>query len=1104
METKQTTKLRYSLGLDIGSESVGWAVIELNEHGQPIGLVDMGVRAFDAVRQEQQKATTPAQERRVARSQRRRLRNKKKRKKRLIEACINYGLLSNKQEADACLVTLPGDKSPWDLRVEGLDRKLDRREWFRVLYHLVNHRGFKSFKRGEDLEKGRKDDVKKMKAAAKQLSSEWRDRGYRTVAEFLCNDSDWISKHGLRKRNKEGSYEFTILRDDLVEEAKLLFEQQRRFGNEFASAVFETEYIDILDEKPRLLEGEDLKAKVGYCTFEPDERRAPKATFTAQKFRALQIINNLRFINPETGEIKESLTSDEIKRLFNLALNRKEVKAEQILRELGLRGWLIEGYDKNNEKIIVLEDFHKLKEALEKKFPETWGKLLTDIDLYDQVASILTYYLAPESTKRELQKLQLDDEVIDALLNVSFKGHASLSLKALRKIIPYLEQGYKYSKACELAGYDHRALPEKHRRNHIPPFESEEFDKQLKAEYFGITNPNVKRALAQARKVVNAIVRHYGIPSRIGIELAREMTLSRKRREETRLNNERRKERENIIKKLKEEHNVDNPSAKLVDKYILYELQGGKCAYSLKQIDLNRMIHDPSYVEIDHIIPRSISFNNSFSNRVLVLASENRNKGDRLAAEYVKSYYGEEHYNKCLALFEEALKKPHDHRHRKRELALKLKLFKKESLTDEELVEFRERYLINTRHAARFFKKVLCAYLDIEDPRVITINGTITRDLRHLLGVEDLKEGRFSDKHHAVDATICAICDFSTVYKLSNYYKYKDGFYKIDGDTLISQNGLRLKLEDLAWPSFREDIVKRLETLVVSRAPNRKVTGRGHRDTIYSLKHVKKVVDLPEKGKISISSDAPRPTTRVRLDSLKPEQIKAILDNPEKVLVDYQSNYLLYERIIKRLRETEPDDGNKERWAVLAFGPDTEPIRVPSKDGKEGPVVRKIKIFTDILSGVAVRGGIAPYDNIVRLDFYRRKEKNGRYKYYVVPVYAADIAMGIVPDKVATTGKPESEWKKLDDSFEFLFHIFKGDCLRIYKDLKEPPTDMYFTSFDRNTVRLKGNYLDRSNKNKQGKIVTVEESITNAARIQKLHVDILGRLSVVEKEKKVF
>lgn len=1103
METKETPKLRYSLGLDIGSESVGWAVIELDENDQPIGLVDMGVRAFDAVRQEQQKATTPAQERRLARSQRRRLRNKKKRKKKLIETSIRYGLVKDKEEAESFLMTLPGDKSPWDLRVEGLDRKLDRREWFRILYHLVNHRGFKSIKRGEDSERSNSDDVRKMKAAANKLSSEWRSKGYRTVAEFLCKDHDWISKNGFRKRNKDGSYELTVLRDDLIEEAKLLFKQQRKFSNEFATSDFEKEYIDILDEKPRLLEGEELKAKVGYCTFETEERRAPKATFTAQKFRALQIINNLRFINPETGEIKESLTPDEIKKVFALSLKRKEVKPEQILKELDLQGWLIEGYDRNNEKIIVLEDFHKLKKALEREFPDTWERLLADTEFYDEIASVLTYYLTPESARRELKKLQLEDDVVDALLNVSFKGHASLSLKALKKIIPYLEQGYKYSQACELAGYDHRALPGKNRKNHIPPFESEEFDKQLKTEYLGITNPNVKRALAQARKVVNAIVRLYGVPSRIGIELAREMTLSRSEKiEQARLNNERRQERENIIRKLKEEHHIDNPNKKLIDKYLLYELQGGKCAYSLKEIDLNRMLHDPSYVEIDHIIPRSLSFNDSFSNKVLVLASENRNKGDRLAAEYIKNTYGEEHFNKCLALIRDSIKNAPNHR--AGELWSKEKLFRKEELSEEELVRFRERYLTNTRHAARYFKKVLCAYLDIEDSKVITVNGRMTRDLRHLLGVEELKKDRLSDKHHAVDAAVCALCDYATVFKLSNFYKNKDGFYEIDDGTLINQIGQRLKLENIAWPDFRKDIIKRFDTLIVSRAPNRKVTGRGHQDTIYSLKHVRKVVNLPEQGKISINKDAPRPTTRIRLDSLSPQQIKKILECPKEILVDYDSNYLLYERIINRLKETEPAEGSKNKWAAIAFGPGAEPIHVPSKDGKEGPIVRKIKIFTDVFSGVAVRGGIAPYDNIVRLDFYRRKERNGKYKYYVVPVYAADIAMGIVPDRVATINKPESEWKKLDDSFEFIFHVFNGDCLRIYKKLNEDPIDLYVTSFDRGALKVIGNYLDRSNKDSQGKMVPVRVSFTNAAKIQKLYVDILGRVSVIEKEKKVF
>lgn len=1093
--------MRYSLGLDIGSESVGWAVVELDEENRPIRLVDMGVRCFDAVRKEQGNAETPAQERRIARSQRRRLRNKKKRRKKFVELSIEKGLVSDSITAKEYLVTRPGDLSPWQLRVQGLDMKLSARDWFRVLYHLINHRGYKSIKKGEVIN-DTADESKKMLTKAYEMQRFWREKNYRTVAEFLEKDEEWKRKHGDRRRNKEGSYDLTILRDDLIYEARLLFSQQRKLGNPFADEDFEQRFIDILDEPPNLQEGEKLIEKVGRCPFEINERRAPRATLTAQMFVAAQNLVNLKVIDERTGEVR-SLTKDEIKKILDLAFQREKVTVNQALKALG-NGLVFENKTER-EELISLAQFHKVRKQLEKDHPATWQKLTENHDLFDEVASILTYYFLPESIERELKKIGIEEEAAKSLSQISFSGHLSLSLKAIKKILPYMLEGYKYHEACEKAGYNHTAPVNRVAINKIPPFESDEAEPAIKAEYQAISNPNVRRALNQARKVVNAIVREYGVPVRFGVEMAREMFLTRKRKAEiSRRQNEHKKEREAAIAKIKEISPGVEINQKLIEKVLLYEHQAGKCAYSLREIDLKRLIEDPTYVEIDHIIPRSISFDNSMANKVLVFSEENRNKGDKLAAAHVKGRYGEEHFKKYTAFVEEMHRRIiRQAKHRAQEIARKSHYLLKEEITEEEKNEMRERYLKATQFASRFFLKVLRTYFDIPVSSFISLDGRITSELRYYTGFK-FKKDRENDRHHAIDAVMCAICDHKMLAQLSMYFRARELGFKRDSNTRVDAYGNEYENSFEPWPNFRRQVMEAFEKIVVSRMPRRRASGRGHGDTIYSLKHVRVAgVDLPKRGRISLplSKGVPRPTKRVRLDQLTLSQIEKILEEPSPILVDEKSNWRLYKLIRERLLAT--SDGNKNNWAERAFGPQAEPLRMPTKSGKPGPIVRKIKIFTDVLSGVAVRGGIAENDTIVRLDIYRKIDEKGKVKHYVVPVYAADIASGRTPKKAAVHGKPEAEWIEIDDSFEFLFYLFSGDVIRVWKNDKESQT-IYMTSFDRSTVSISGNYLDRSNRDNNGSIKPIRLSITTSPKVEKLYVDILGRVSVVKREKQIY
>jgi CRISPR-associated endonuclease Csn1 len=1049
-----------------------------------VRLVRLGVRAFEAVRGEGANATTPAEERRLARSQRRRLRNRKRRIREAVNLFAESGLVEDRAELETALKTLPGDKTPWQLRVEALDRRLDTREWLRVLFHIVRHRGFKSTRRGEieTADNQEREKLGQMLQGIRSIHDGMVSHGYRTVAEYMLS-ADW--PHGEQKRNKGGQYICTIGREDLIAETRTLFAAQRQFGNPFASADMEARYIAIVDEPPNLTEGPDLVAKVGHCFLEPTERRAPRATFTAQRFMALQTLANQTLTNTTTGE-RRRLTGKEIRALFDDALAVKELKYKRALKTLNLDDrWLFEvrGRTKRSknlaemqsETLLKLESYHKLRDALEKDFPETWQRIRTDADMMDEVASALTYWLRPDTAYQALLELGIEEAAARRLADsVVCDGHARLSLKAMRNLIPYLEQGYVYSDACARAGYDHSRRTAGSKSDRIPPLDTLE-------DFNSITNPNVKRALTQARKVFNAIIAEYGVPSRVVVELAREAAQSpTMRREIERRQRENRQHKERIFEKVLEVAPSVSPE-RVWKKHLLYEQQEGKCAYSLKPLDLTRVLTDSTYTEIDHAVPRSVSFDDSLANTVLVLTEENRNKGDELAAVYVRRAHGDEHYERYKA-WVQGCTMP----------AKKKRLLLTEELTHEQRQELEARYLVATQYAARYFLQVVKSHVDIPESRVLAVNGRITSDLRWHLGLGAEKDRQASDTHHAIDATICALADHETVHRMARYFKLRETATRTPDGTWVDANGVIIEPPTLEpWDGFRDDVLQHVADVVVSRMPNHRLTGRGHKETIYSLKHVRKHLDaVPTHGRITLSADTPRPTKRTRLDQLSDTQIRDILKQPSPVLVDEDANWRLYSLVRERLRAVEHGQG--KTWAERAFGPQAEPLRMPTNDGRPGPVVRSIRIFTDTRSGLAVRGGLAENDTIVRLDIYRKVDTRGKSRHYVVPVYAADVAAGWTPKRAAVQGKPESEWPVMDESFEFLFSLFPGDYFRVWKSETEPGPLLYVTSFDRNSVRISANLPDRSNRSTDGKVEAVRTAVATSPKVEKFEVDLLG------------
>jgi CRISPR-associated endonuclease Csn1 len=607
-------------------------------------------------------------------------------------------------------------------------------------------------------------------------------------------------------------------------------------------------------------------------------------------------------------------------------------------------------------------------------------------------------------------------------------------------------------------------------------------------------NPVVLRSLNQARKVVNAIIRRYGSPTAVHIEMARDLSRPFDER--------------NKIKKDQDEYQARNqrdreqfielfghpPKGLEFEKWRLYREQNGQCAYSQKPLassgNVAEIFLDGS-TEIDHALPYSRSFDDSKNNKVLVLTRENRDKGNRTPFEYLGGAENSERWQRFVSFVESS---------KAYRLAKRTRLLRKDFGTKES-EEFRERNLNDTRYICRFFKNYVEQHLKLAEgstaKRCVVVSGQLTNFLRARWGL--LKVRSDSDRHHALDATVVAACSHSMVQRLSNYSRtreleqVRDGFVNVETGEIINpamHQQLREHFPD-PWPYFRHELEARLKIdspellreemvrlgsyteeelaalkpLFVSRAPQRRNGGAAHKDTIYGQ---------PEKMKKNGSV-----TQKVALASLTLKDLD--------LLADPHRNVKLYGAIRERL-ETHGGKGDK---AFLA----TNPLHKPDKDGNPtGPIVRTVTKVIDKLSGVPVRGGIAKNDSMLRVDVFTKAGK-----FHLVPVYVHHRVTGL-PNRGVVAFKVEDEWTLIDESFDWCFSLYPNDLVRVTQKGKQAIIG-YYSSCHRGTGNLNIWAHDRNNTvGKDG----MQEGIgvKTALSLEKFDVDVLGNIYPAPPEKR--
>lgn len=711
--------MKYTLGLDIGIASIGWAVIN---HDQS-RIEDLGVRIFKKAEEPDGKALNLA--RREARGARRRIHRRAIRMKKIKELYIKYSLVT-KEELESLYQITSEKRDVWELRRIALEEKLSNEEWARVLTTIAKRRGYKSNRKTDEEEK----EVGKLSKGTQENKRILEEKGYRSIGEMFYEDA----KFSFNKRNKGGEYNNTVLRSMLVDEVKILFEAQRNFGNPFTSKEFENEFLEIMTFQKDFMTVELLEKMLGKCTFEREEPRAPKNSYTFERFALLSKINHLKIYRDGKTSEKTSLTEAERKIVEHMAYEQSEVKYTQIRKKLGLSDdakfadltyWLRNKKDLPEEelvkkvedtKFVKLEGWNKIRLALKnRKIEEKFEQIKKDPEIQDKIADALVRNKTDDAIREYLANEQIDQEIIEAILSINFTKFGHLSYKAMKKIIPELEKGETYDKACTNVGYEFKGSGGTKQRK-LPPVPED-----------AVLNPVVLRAVTQTRKLINAIIEKYGSPMEIHIETARDLSKSYDERVKLEAKQKENAAANEKIKEYIRENYHFEPKPFDIVKMKLWREQNQKSAYSQKAIPAERL-YEENFVQVDHIIPFSKSFDDSYSNKVLVLTNENQEKRERTPYEYLGGSIEQWH------AFEEFVTITYRNNLRKRENLL-IKKF-----NDEKSKEWIARNLNDTRYIAKFMYNYINDNLEFAPSetkrKVYNINRTSHRCAKALLGIE--------------------------------------------------------------------------------------------------------------------------------------------------------------------------------------------------------------------------------------------------------------------------------------------------------------------------------------------------------------------------------
>lgn len=809
-------KKTYRLGLDLGTNSIGWALLELSLDGKPTSILRMGSRIFSDGRNPKS-GQTLAEARTSIRGQRTRRDRANRRRNALIQTLRSAGLLP---DGSAIVRNLAGH-DPYELRAKAAVEPLDPFLLGRTLMHLAKRRGFQSNRLtpAKDAEGNTKEAMKRLHEL---LSGQ-------TLGQFLHAQV----KQGLGARFRPTQESAGKAKMDFP-----LYPERAMYKAEFAAiraaqepthklSAADWDRIDHLIFYQR-----DLKTpERGKCRFIPGKSRAPIALPSFQQFRLLSDANHLGYRADPFGPWKP-LDASQRAAVLGLTRTQGTVGFGKLRTKLKL-GDAKFNLESDKRKKLIGDQVASLFSS-KVLFGARWHDLsLPDRDkLVDAVL---------ESNDVELRKIGHDYGLADAALDKFCsltpddlpKGTARFCAEALRLIVPQLEKGLKYNEAVEACGWSHTITPEDGSAPLLPYYgkampdsvvPSPKSEGKANEEYLHgrFPNPTVHIALNQLRKVVNTIIERYGKPTEVNLEIARDLKMSASQREELlkeQAKNTKANDRRNeFIDDINGEHgtkiakNYDNRLRLRLWEELAQDVNCRCCPYTGQRITPAKLFTPE--IEIDHILPFGATCDDSPANKVLCLRSANRDKRKRSPHEAFGHSPAGYDYDAILG---RAHLLPGNKRWRFQADAM-------ERFRDD--AKFQARQLVDTQHLGRAAHRYLSCIVPHDHIRVSP--GRITALLRHHWGLDTLLttddapdrrgKNRADHRHHAIDALIVSLLD----YRLLKFIR--------DANAAEDLSGIAVPPP---WARFRTDATAQVEKIVVSHRLDHNSAGKLHEDTFY-------------------------------------------------------------------------------------------------------------------------------------------------------------------------------------------------------------------------------------------------------------------------------
>jgi len=901
-------KKPYRLGIDMGSTSIGWCMLELDSEKNPCGIINMGVRIFPDGREDYHK-TPLSVIRREKRGQRRLFDRRRWRTQHLVKLLIQSHLLpeNDAERANEFL------KDPLFLRNKALDEEVTLYEFGRILMHISKHRGFKSNRKAE------KGDNKKSKyttAIDNCIAKIDPENSIRTLGEYLWNinkmlNTDEVHREEEKKRGfkpKKGNGKMHLKEpvrfryDGAKKDLSIIFPTREILQNEFSilwdiQSEYRSELTDELKERIRFLIFEQMKLKsqkhaIGYCYLESDERRCPKADPLFQEFRLWQTINNLR-IKDIDENIERKLSLDEKQSIFKY-LNTKTSATFISLRKKIYPGNAdrYQFTDEVRKKAILGNEteaiFHSKENAA---ISQIWDSF--DDTTKSKVIEILVDNLDEENQIQLVKALGISQSDAERLVQIDIppklEGYCNLSLVAINKLLPHMREGMMYSEACIAIGKSHSSaytgeifdsgnLPYygvKLKRQSIPlnrPSNEPNADKHGK-----INNPTVHVALNQLRKVLNAICERYGPPTAIHLEMGKDVPMSAVERSDISTFQENNEKRNNEIAEVLS--SLDPPIKATKENILKYKLWQQismneferYCIYTGRNIGIHKLF--TADIEIDHILPKTKTYDDSMANKLLAFKDANDFKNNRTPYE---AFHNNPPGYDWQGILQRASTLPDSKQWRFLNNALEMYLGDKEPIA---------RMMADTRYMAVAAREYL-SYICGED-NIVSCTGRLTSNLRHEWGLNKIlnddanEKNRRDHRHHAIDAFVIACSDRSTIkkYAIALQKTTKKHISKMDKPYLAFSPSIVAEFINKLYVSYKPN-----QTNPQKMIQNNQTAGALLDSTAYGY-----------VGKHPQDPDYSRFRLKKEISALKPQDVAAI-----------KSDYIR-KALIKHLEETNGD-----------------------------------------------------------------------------------------------------------------------------------------------------------------------------------------------------